>query len=379
MIQSITHREFEAFGAVFAEKGQPSGLANGHSVVLSSAETVVYETAAETWLGCEGGLPVLSVSTKDGRVLDFYLDRTLRLKPGVRFSLTALGDRAAVQMAGFSMPRLLQTKASGRFEICQKLKISRLAALLYQEKEPGFLFPGEASPLLELTYVDSGSLHAVADGQEILLQQGEMVLYGRNQWHTQHADLSVAPKLMTISFDAEGLELESLCNRRLRLPQKAVGILQEMLREQERMDAFSEDMLITLLQALLLTLLRDEDNRLKTQQQVQCLSSENQVIRQAQQYIAAHVMEKLTVPVVAQNAGVSASYLTALFHKHLQISPGEYIRRMKLQKSKQLIREGDMNFTEIAKALEYSTIHHFSRQFKTMFGMTPSEYQKSVR
>ena len=52
---------------------------------------------------------------------------------------------------------------------------------------------------------------------------------------------------------------------------------------------------------------------------------------------------------------------------------------MKLQKSKQLIREGNMNFTEIAKVLEYSTIYHFSRQFKQMFGMTPSEYAKSVQ
>jgi AraC-like DNA-binding protein len=82
---------------------------------------------------------------------------------------------------------------------------------------------------------------------------------------------------------------------------------------------------------------------------------------------------------VAEQAQVSPSYLTALFHRHLQISPGEYIRRMKLQKSKQLIREGNMNFTEIAKALEYSTIYHFSRQFKQMFGVTPSEYAKSVQ
>ena len=98
-----------------------------------------------------------------------------------------------------------------------------------------------------------------------------------------------------------------------------------------------------------------------------------------QQYIAAHLMEKLSVPLVAEQAQVSPSYLTALFHRHLQISPGEYIRRMKLQKSKQLIREGNMNFTEIAKALEYSTIYHFSRQFKQMFGVTPSEYAKSVQ
>ena len=145
------------------------------------------------------------------------------------------------------------------------------------------------------------------------------------------------------------------------------------------MDDYSGDMLISLLQMLLLTLLREEDARRETGQATQCLSSENQMIRVAQQYVASHIMEKLTVPLLAENVDISASYLTALFHKHLQISPGEYIRRMKLQKSKLLIREGKLNLSQIAKALEYSTVQHFSRQFKQMFGMTPSEYGKSVQ
>ena len=105
------------------------------------------------------------------------------------------------------------------------------------------------------------------------------------------------------------------------------------------------------------------------------IHSENEIIRRAQQYISSHVRDKLTVPVVAANVEVSASYLTALFHKNLQLSPGEYIRRVKLQESKQLIREGQMNFTEISEFLQYSTVHHFSRQFKQMFGMTPTEYR----
>jgi AraC-like DNA-binding protein len=52
---------------------------------------------------------------------------------------------------------------------------------------------------------------------------------------------------------------------------------------------------------------------------------------------------------------------------------------MKLQESKQMIRENSMNFTQIAETLQYSTVHHFSRQFKEKFGITPSEYAKSVR
>lgn len=178
----------------------------------------------------------------------------------------------------------------------------------------------------------------------------------------------------------EGGNLSSLLNRKFRTPQKAVTLLQQMLREQERMDAYSDDMILVLLNQLLLTLLRETNTspaqKLKASNSVH---SENEIIRRAQQYVSSHIREKLSVPLVAKMVDVSPSYLTALFHKNLQISPGEYIRRIKLQESKQMIREDNLNFTEIAAALQYSTVHHFSRQFKEKFGITPSEYAKSVR
>ena len=173
---------------------------------------------------------------------------------------------------------------------------------------------------------------------------------------------------------------EVMFNQKYTISQNAVPILQWMLKEQDRMDHYSADMLISLLQTMLVVMMREQAEpstvKLRTANSV---NSENEIIRRAQQFISAHVREKLTVPLVARHVDVSPSYLTALFRKNLQISPGEYVRRIKLQESKQMIREDNMNFTEIAAALQYSTVHHFSRQFKDKFGITPTEYAKSVR
>ena len=233
--------------------------------------------------------------------------------------------------------------------------------------------------MLELTYVDQGSMHSVADGQEMILEQGDLVIYGPNQWHMQYADMNVAPRYVTISFDLVGSDLQSLLNRKFTIPQAGITVLQQLLREQERMDEYSTDMIIALLTQLLLILSRSAQDSVTKLRTSNALHSENEIIRRAQQYISTHIREKLSVPLVAKNVDVSPSYLTALFHKNLQISPGEYIRRIKLQESKQMIRENSMNFTEIAAVLQYSTVHHFSRQFKEKFGITPSEYAKSVR
>ena len=47
--------------------------------------------------------------------------------------------------------------------------------------------------------------------------------------------------------------------------------------------------------------------------------------------------------------------------------------------SQQLIRENQMNFAQISEFLGYSSIHYFSRQFKKISGMTPTEYITSIK
>ena len=261
-----------------------------------------------------------------------------------------------------------------------QLRVDGIHTFFYQEKEQGFLFAGESHPMMELTYVDQGALHSVVEGQDILLKQGELVLYGANQWHMQYADIGVAPRFVTLTFDLVQGDLSHLLKRKLTASQQVVTLLQKMLQEQEKMDAYSNDVILAQMNLLLLYLLRSEMSpKVGKLQTSNAVHSENEIIRQAQQYISAHIREKLSVPLVARQVDVSPSYLTALFHKNLQISPGEYIRRTKLQESKQMIRENNLNFTEIAAALQYSTVHHFSRQFKEKFGITPTEYAKSVR
>ncbi len=379
MICNLTAESFCIFGRIQGKK-EKSIRANHHSVSLTPGSTWAYRTAIDTWIGWESGTAVLSVSKDGEHYRDFLLDRAVILQEGVWFSLTALREPSAVQMAAVFLPTLERVNAARRqFSVFPKLRVNCIHTLFYQEKERGFLTPGQAYPTAELLYVDAGSIHSVTEGQDVVLNQGDMALYGPGQWRMQYADAAAAPRLVTVSFDAVGLEEAMLAGRYFRAPQQAVILLQQMMREQERLDEVSEDLLFGLLTQLLLQLRREKGENRESGQLPHNLRGENETIRKAQEYVGEHVDKKLSVPVVAQSIGVSASYLTALFHKHLQIAPAEYIRRIKLQKSKQLIREGNLNFTQISEYLQYSTVHHFSRQFKQMYGITPTQYAKTVR
>ena len=379
MIRNLQPFSFQDFGAILSEKQAMPRKANRLSMPVSEKDVSMYQTTAETFLTFEAGTPILSVSADGTLFQDFFLDRPITLRRGIYFRLTALQGSAAVQLSAISMPRHLEIGPSESFAVQPKARVSGLYTLFYHEKEQGFLFPGDAHTIMELTYVDSGSLHSVADGKDLLLNQGDLVIYSPGQWHMQYADIGVAPQFVSISFATENWDISGLTNRIFKANSRYSSILQKMLQEQETAGIHSEEILISLLTCLLVLLERDDDVPAKTPATLPVYTSENQIIQRAQQYISAHVREKLTVPAIAKGIDVSASYLTALFNKHLQISPGEYLRRIKLQESKQMIREGNLNMTQIAAELQYSTIHHFSRQFKEKFGITPSEYARSIR
>ena len=147
-----------------------------------------------------------------------------------------------------------------------------------------------------------------------------------------------------------------------------------VLDERDQNDRYSGDLIVCSLQMLLLTILRNgekTETRLKTPASLQ---NENSIINAALTYISANARKKLSVPLVAKSSNVSVSRLTKLFQERLAITPGEYIRRVKLEESRALIKAGEGNVSQIAELLQYSTVQHFSRQFKAKFGVSPSEF-----
>lgn len=245
----------------------------------------------------------------------------------------------------------------------------------FRDTEPGFVMNGEVLESCQLTWVFDGRLHSVAEGQDTLLSPNELMICVPGQWLMQYADMGSSPTFLNIIMDVSNMDLSSLAGRAITPEQDVIRLLTAALEEAQNPDAYSESMIFAVLEMALFRLLRAHSATAPANRP----TAENRIVLRAQQYIIAHVCDRLSVPKVAQMADVSPSYLTALFHKHLHISPGEYIRRVKLQKSKQLIRERKMNFTEIAEVLSYSTVHHFSRQFKEKFGISPTEYAKSLQ
>lgn len=386
MIQNLNKQSFVSYGNILRDalpnRGFPSGDSwTDYVLYFSIRELFFYRCSAPVYLDFELGMTVLAIRQKES-IVSFYLDKPVCIAAGVEFAIVPYQEECSVHLclpAGIHLEKLDVSTQLHDLKISDKLHLGEVYTLFYREEESAFLFKGESHSMYELTYVDRGQLHCVVEGNSYALKQGQLMFFAPQQWHMQYTDRNAVAKFLTVSFDMESEWKLNLADRVFDMSSAEAVFLKQLIHEAEINDAFSGDFIRSNLKLLLLSVLRDVGGRKKYLKTPVALRNENLIVSRALQYIADHVYDRLSVETVARETGISASHLTALFHQQMQISPGEYIRRVKLEESKCLIREGRMNFSQIAASLNYSTIHHFSRQFKNNFGISPSEYAKSLK
>ena len=104
--------------------------------------------------------------------------------------------------------------------------------------------------------------------------------------------------------------------------------------------------------------------------------SETNILDEATIFISKNIERNLKVYEVTEHVAVSESYLYKIFMKLLGISPSNYIKEVKLNRSVQLLQTGDFSIKEISSILGFSSPYHFSNSFKDYMGSSPSQYIK---
>ncbi len=108
-------------------------------------------------------------------------------------------------------------------------------------------------------------------------------------------------------------------------------------------------------------------------------SNDNFYITQAMNYILDNPNPGLTVMDVSDYLHISRSYLFALFKKHLNLSPQQFLTMTRISMARELLINTDIPIAAIADSCGYQNPFSFSRSFKREMGITPSEYRMKYR
>ncbi len=104
-----------------------------------------------------------------------------------------------------------------------------------------------------------------------------------------------------------------------------------------------------------------------------CCSKE---IANAIKYIRVHYDENISLQQIAEVVELSPNYLSSLFKREFEKSLFEYVTEVRIEKAKKLLLNTNLKLYEVAEKVGFSDVGYFSRTFKKISGINPSDYKK---
>ncbi|MBD2516613.1 helix-turn-helix transcriptional regulator [Nostoc sp. FACHB-973] len=102
-----------------------------------------------------------------------------------------------------------------------------------------------------------------------------------------------------------------------------------------------------------------------------------QKLRQAIEYIQAHLGENLSLGAIANELGISQYYFCHLFKRSTGMSPHQYLIHQRVEQAKHLLRHPGRTVTSVALDCGFANQSHFAKCFRQYTGMNPKEFRKS--
>jgi transcriptional regulator GlxA family with amidase domain len=95
-------------------------------------------------------------------------------------------------------------------------------------------------------------------------------------------------------------------------------------------------------------------------------------------FMNTHLHRRIRLTELAEEAKISASRLSHIFKTEMGLPPGEYLRRLRMQKARDLLTTSRLSVKQIMAMAGYDSKGLFVRHFRRSSGLAPSEYRKAV-
>jgi len=101
-------------------------------------------------------------------------------------------------------------------------------------------------------------------------------------------------------------------------------------------------------------------------------------IAKAASYIRQHLDKKISLQVVAELCCMSKSHFSRSFKSTRGVTFQEFIAQQRMDKALALLRDSDIQITQVAFAVGFGELSNFTRTFQRHIGMSPSYYRKTM-
>ena len=282
----------------------------------------------------------------------------------------------------------------------EDLRVESIVSVHYFEYMNDFSFEGESHNFWEFCCVDKGEVTIYAQDTPYNLTKGQIYFHKPNEFHRLYANGKCAPNLMVMSFHCTSPAMDFFRDKLLEINDLERNLMAQIIIEARRSfctpldDPYlqklgrrepipyaSEQLIRLYLEELLLLMSRRYMEHRPAIPPVKSTkrASDSQIFKRISEYFDLNVCRHLTTEEICRDNLVSRSKLQKLFRERKNCGVIAYFSSKKVKLAKELIREQNLNFSQISDYLGYTSVHYFCRQFKKTSGMTPSEYASSIK
>ena len=383
MINKLTENSFEPYGSFYDRP--VSRRKNGLTVweITSTAKRVeqLYVLPCEAYIECpQGTARILISDSPDAESLkSFPVRHHIRLAPNMYFNLIPLSappltweliapSQKEPEVCPLSSPYTYQP-------VSAPFHVRRIVDCWYTKQSEPCVVEKPASRSYELIYVYEGSMDIRLSTGTHTLQAHDLILY---RGDSARFDITASCSYLTAIFDANQKKTLHILDHTFHCTSELQQVLWKLLIESFEGSYYTMTLMICYLQEALLLLMQFYETINHQTLLKDTKSARSDLLSEILTYMNNRIAEPVTIEEICHEFFISRSSLQALFKTHLNTSPKNYLLNIKLQKSKELIRENQYTISEIAYMLGFSSIHYFSRLFKKYFNTTPSDYVKKI-
>lgn len=387
MYDKTSSTEFRKYGSTYDEPKDMSNTDLIQKKIITSNIVIssLYYFSKPVYIEIKDGMAYILISeSDDGDFKLFAIHRNLKINPNVFFNIIPMTKEVTFNLIipfnhklniEFLNPPYVHNR------ILPTINIPEIMAYYYTIKSPNYKFKGEKHNMYELTFVDNGTLETSIDNVSYTLNSYDLIIYGKNQLHTQTITTNNSCSYLTVMFDMECEDDSLICNRVFNCRKELYKSIRAFAKKISSLTLpYSQNLILNNFHEIIIRLfqydylaIEKENPPSETHQHFQ-----DELLEKIITYIDTMICEPVTIDELCSKFSVSRSSLQALFKNNLNTSPKKYINDLKLAKSKILIKENKYNISEIAFMLGFSSIHYFSRSFTNYYEISPSEYAQTV-
>ncbi len=281
----------------------------------------------------------------------------------------------------------------------REISVDEIVTVHYFEYTKDFAFSGEMHDFWEMVYIDKGEAIITADAKDITLHTGQLYIHKPMEYHNIRCNGISAPNSVIVSFICHDDILYSVSGKVIdcgeRIKNYLAGIISEAqrafsspmddfytscLQRRELQEFGCEQMIKLNLELMLIRLVRHNSTPAPVaDRSLHRANNDDALMAQICAYLENGIEKRLRFEDICKQFSLSSSAVKSLFRRKMGKGAMEYYNLCRINRAKLMIREQNLNFAQIAEKLGYTSQHYFSRQFRNISGMSPTEYADSVK